>query len=56
MSMWVMKKDFKITEGALKQLIRIADSGGKIECFFCGDCGIRIYTKPLGLNPEHIVL
>ena len=56
MSMWVMNKDFKITEGSLKQFIRIADSGGKIECFFCGDCGVRIYTKPLGLNPEHIVL
>ena len=56
MSMWVMNKDFKIIQGALKQFIRIADSGGKIECFFCGDCGVRIYTKPLGLNPEHIVL
>jgi len=56
MSMWVMNKDFKITEGALKQFIRIADSGGKIECFFCGDCGVRIYTKPLGLDTEHIVL
>ena len=56
MSMWVMNKDLKITEGTLMQFIRIADSGGKIECFFCGDCGVRIYTKPLGLNPEHIVL
>ena len=36
MSMWVKNKDFKITEGALKQFIRIADSGGKIVCFFCG--------------------
>ena len=56
MSMWVKNKDFKITEGALNLYIRIGDSGGKIECFFCGDCGVRIYTKPLGLNPEHIVL
>ena len=56
MSMWVRNNDFKIAEGTLKQFIRIADSGGKIECFFCGDCGVRIYTKPLGLNPEHIVL
>ena len=56
MSMWVRNKDFEITEGTLKQFIRIADSGGKIECFFCGYCGVRIYTKPLGLNPDHIVL
>ena len=56
MSMWVRNNDFKIAEGTLKQFIRIADSGGKIECFFCGDCGVRLYTKPLGLNPEHIVL
>ena len=56
MSMWVRNKDFKISEGNLKQFIRTADSGGKIECFFCRVCGVRIYTKPLGLNSEHIVL
>ena len=56
MSMWVRNNDFKISKGTLKQFIRTADSGGKIECFFCGVCGVRIYTKPLGLNAEHIVL
>ena len=56
MSMWIRSKDFKISEGTLKQFIRKADSGGKIESLFCGVCRVRIYIKPLGLNAEHIVL
>ena len=56
MSMWVKKDDFKLTSGILKSFIRIADSGTKVESFFCDACGVRIYTKALRLNSEHIVL
>ena len=56
MSMWVKKDDFKLTSGVLKSFIRTADSGAKIENFFCGACGVRIYAKAVVLNSEHIVL
>ena len=56
MSMWVKKDDFKLTSGILKSFIRIADSGAKVESFFCDACGVRIYNKNLRLNSEHIVL
>ena len=56
MSMWVKKDDFKLTSGILKSFIRTADSGAKIESFFCGACGVRICAKAAVFNSEHIVL
>ena len=56
MSMLVKKDDFKLTSGILKSFIRTADSGAKVESFFCDACGVRIYSKALRLNSEHIVL
>ena len=56
MSMWVKKDDFKLTSGILKSFIRIADSGTKVESFFCDACGVRIYAKAAVLDSEHIVL
>ena len=56
MSMWVKKDDFKLTSGILKSFIRTADSGAKVESFFCDACGVRIYAKAAVLNSEHIVL
>ena len=56
MSMWVKKDDFKLTSGILKSFIRIADSGAKVESFFCDACGVRIYAKAAVLDSEHIVL
>ena len=56
MSMWVRNDDFKILRGSLKHFHRIADSGGKIECFFCGNCGVRIYHKTLNKKRDYIVL
>ena len=56
MSMWVKKDDFKLTSGILKSFIRTADSGTKVESFFCDACGVRIYAKAAVLNSEHIVL
>ena len=56
MSMWVKKDDFKLTSGILKSFIRTADSGAKVESFFCEACGVRIYAKAAVLNSEHIIL
>ena len=56
MSMWVKKDDFKLTSGILKSFIRTADSGAKVESFFCDACGVRIYAKAAVSNVEHIVL
>ena len=55
MSMLVKKDDLKLTPGILKSFIRTADSGAKIESFFCGVCGVRIYAKATVFNSEHIV-
>ena len=56
MSMWIKEGEFKITSGSLEKTIRTADSGGRIEVYFCRSCGVRIYTKALGMNKGHIVL
>ena len=56
MSMWVKKDDFKLTSGILKSFIRTADSGAKVESFFCDACGVRIYATAAVSNVEHIVL
>ena len=52
MSIWIRNKDFMITKGTLKQSASIADIGGRTEGHFWGDCGVRIFTKPLGLHTE----
>lgn len=62
MSMRVKEDDFNLTQppgrllGVLKSFVRTADSDAKIETFFCGSCGVKIYTKAALLNSKHIVL
>ena len=56
MSMWVRNDDFEILKGSLKYFQRIADSGGKMECFFYGNCGVRIFHKTLNIKQDYIVL
>ena len=56
MSMWVRNDDFEILRGSLKHFQRTADSGRKMECFFCGNCGVRIYHKTLNIKRDYIVL
>ena len=56
MSMWVKNDDFKLTSGILSSFIRTADSGAKVESFFCDACGVRIYAKAAVSNSEHIIL
>ena len=56
MSMWVRNDDFEILRGSLKHFQRTADSGRKMECFFCSNCGVRIYHKTLNKKRDYIVL
>ena len=56
MSMRVKEDDFKLTSGILKSFISTADSGAKVERFFCDACGVRIYAKAAVLDSGHIVL
>ena len=56
MSMWVKKDDFELTSGVLKSFVRTADSKAKIESFFCGSCGVRIYTCAAVSGSECLVL
>jgi len=39
MIIWVRNDDFEILRGSLKHFQRTADSGAKMECFFCGKWG-----------------
>ena len=56
MSMWIRNDDFEILRVSLKHFHRIADSGGKMECFFCGNFGVRIFLKTLNIKHDNIVL
>jgi hypothetical protein len=35
-----------VVEGLLKEFARTADSGRTLRCFFCPECGTRIYHQP----------
>ena len=35
-----------IIEGELKMFERSSDSGRPLKCFFCPDCGTRVYHQP----------
>ena len=36
---------FKLTKGTPKRYESLADSGGKLHRYFCGDCGSPIYSQ-----------
>ena len=56
MSLWIRNDDFEILRGSLKHFQRTADSGRKMECFFCGNCGVRIFHKTLNEKQDYMVL
>ena len=43
----VRDNNFNLKKGELSFFIKIADSGSKRELGFCGNCGTRIYARPL---------
>ena len=43
LSLEVFRSGFALTRGQTKSWTRGADSGGKVVCHFCPDCGTRIW-------------
>ncbi len=52
MTLPVAKRDFRLTSGALKEWRRTADSGRELACYFCPECGNRIYHSS-SLGPDY---
>jgi hypothetical protein len=46
-SLQVWDSDFHLLRGAPHFWDRMADSGGVMRCFFCPNCGSRLYHKPM---------
>lgn len=45
-SMLMPRSAFAFTQGAPRTWVRSSDSGRKIECLFCPDCGTRLVHLP----------
>lgn len=52
MTLPVAKRDFRLVSGSLKEWRRIADSGRELACYFCPDCGSRVYHSS-SLGPDY---
>jgi hypothetical protein len=46
---------FRLVKGRLKKWTKTADSGNLRDCYFCPECGNRIYHDDLA-NPEPVAL
>jgi hypothetical protein len=46
MSLVVPKDAFELLSGTLKAFERTSDSGRRLVCSFCPDCGTRIHHEP----------
>lgn len=45
-SMLVAREAFAFTQGAARSWVRTSDSGRKVNCLFCPDCGTRLVHLP----------
>ncbi len=52
MTLPVAKRDLTLVSGALKEWRRLADSGRELACYFCPDCGSRVYHSS-SLGPDY---
>ena len=52
MTLPVAKRDLRLVSGSLKQWRRLADSGRELACYFCPDCGSRVYHSS-SLGPDY---
>ena len=52
MTLPVAKRDLKLVPGSLKEWRRLADSGREVACYFCPDCGSRVYHSS-SLGPDY---
>lgn len=49
MSLLVPRAGFRVTKGQPKVWTRGADSGRHVHCFFCPDCGARLWHEREGI-------
>jgi hypothetical protein len=40
-----LRPDFRLTQGEVRSWTRDADSGGRVKCNFCPDCGSRVWHE-----------
>jgi hypothetical protein len=45
----VRREDFRLTLGAPKSWVRVADSGRRLRVMFCPDCGSRVWHDREGI-------
>lgn len=50
MSFLVPRSGFRVTRGEPKVWTRRADSGRQLHCFFCPDCGSRVWHERGGMT------
>ena len=55
MSLIVPQAAFRVTLGEPRSFTKQADSGNETKCFFCGDCGVRIYHSPSAMGTTYNV-
>jgi len=51
MTLPVARRDLRLLSGELKAWRRLADSGRELACYFCPDCGTRLYHSS-SMGPE----
>jgi hypothetical protein len=51
LSLWVEKSAFK-RRGKVKSWTRNTDSGGKLTCHFCPNCGTRLWHESDAIHPD----
>ena len=51
-SVTVRSADLRLVQGAPLRWSRPADSGNRVDCHFCPDCGTRIWHGDLAREPE----
>lgn len=55
MTLPVRRRDLKILSGDLKEWRKLADSGRELACYFCPQCGTRLYhSSPMGPDYWHL--
>jgi len=55
MALPIAKRDLELLSGRLKEWRRPADSGREVSCYFCLNCGTRIYhSSALGADYWHL--
>jgi hypothetical protein len=55
MSLPLKREAVRVTAGVPKAWTRIADSGNRVVCTFCGDCGTRLFHES-EVNPGILVV